>query len=60
MGDDVLPGNLGLWDQKMALEWVNENIKAFGEDPDRVGGQKEAEGPDDDLQDKREDQSPQT
>lgn len=37
LGDDNLPGNLGLWDQVMAFKWVQENIKLFGGDPNKVG-----------------------
>ncbi|XP_064097361.1 neuroligin-4, X-linked-like [Macrobrachium nipponense] len=35
-GDATLPGNLGLRDQTLALQWVKKNIRNFGGDPKRV------------------------
>jgi carboxylesterase type B len=34
--DTACPGNYGLWDQKMAIEWDRSNIASFGRDPQQV------------------------
>ena len=34
--DEQAPGNYGLWDQSLAIKWLNNNIRAFGGDPGRV------------------------
>ncbi|XP_078045163.1 juvenile hormone esterase [Augochlora pura] len=34
--DDIVPGNMGLKDQSMALRWVSENIEWFNGDPNKL------------------------
>ena len=36
LGDAACPGNAGLFDQLMGLEWVQQNINHFGGDPNNV------------------------
>ena len=34
--DDVAPGNYGVSDAAMALEFLKDNVEAFGGDPERI------------------------
>jgi carboxylesterase type B len=34
--DEVIPGNNGLKDQHLALQWAHDNIHLFGGDPDKI------------------------
>ena len=35
-GDNVIPSNIGLWDQQSAIKWVHNNINSFGGDESRI------------------------
>lgn len=34
--ENRVEGNFGIWDQKLALEWIQRNIKQFNGDPTKV------------------------
>uniref|UniRef100_A0A914CR43 Carboxylesterase type B domain-containing protein n=1 Tax=Acrobeloides nanus TaxID=290746 RepID=A0A914CR43_9BILA len=35
-GDEVMPGNYGLWDLAQAFKFIHENIEDFGGDPKKI------------------------
>jgi len=35
-GDERIPGNFGLKDQAMAINWIHDHIQAFGGNPKKI------------------------
>jgi carboxylesterase type B len=35
-GDEIMPGNYGLWDLAQAFKFIHENIQEFGGDPKKI------------------------
>lgn len=32
----IMKGNVGMWDQVLALKWIKENARKFGGDPEKI------------------------
>lgn len=33
---NLCAGNVGMWDQALAIRWLKDNARSFGGDPDQV------------------------
>lgn len=36
LGDDVLPGNMGMWDAALAVKFIHKRIAQFGGNPEKI------------------------
>ena len=36
LGDEVLPGNMGMWDAALAVKFIHQRIAQFGGNPEKI------------------------